>query len=84
MADLEDELLVDLSLGELQALAEGILAPTTQAQLEALLNRNAEQQLSVDEDLTLDRLLSQIDQFNILKTRARQALIQMNRGSAVA
>jgi hypothetical protein len=75
MADLEDELLVGLSLNELQALAEGILAPTAQAQLETFLNRNAEQQLSVDENLTLDRRLSQVNQLNVLKTRARYTLI---------
>jgi hypothetical protein len=84
MTDLEDELLVGLSLEELQALAEGMLAPTAQLQLEALLTRNAEQRLSVDEDATLDRLLSQIDQLNILKTRARYTLMQMNIASAIA
>jgi hypothetical protein len=76
MTDSKDELLVGLSLEELQALAEGILAPTAQSQLEALLTRNAEQRLSVDENATLDRLLSQIDQLNILKTRARYTLSQ--------
>jgi hypothetical protein len=40
MADLDDELLVGLSLDELRALAEGILTPTAQAQLKALLTRN--------------------------------------------
>jgi hypothetical protein len=57
MTDLGDELLAGLNLDELQALTGGILAPTAQAQLETLLNRNAEQQLSVDENLTLERLL---------------------------
>jgi hypothetical protein len=84
MTDSDDELLVSLSLEELQALAEGMLAPTAQSQLDALLARNAEQQLSVAENATLDRLLSQIDQLNILKTRARYTLMQMNRASAVA
>jgi hypothetical protein len=74
MIDSEDELLVGLSLEELQALAEGLLAPTAQSQLDALLTRNAEQRLSTDEDATLDRLLSQIDQLNILKARARNTL----------
>jgi hypothetical protein len=83
MADLEDELLVGLSLDELQALAEGILAPTAQAQLGTFLNRNAEQQLSVDENLTLDRRLSQVDQVNVLKTRTRYTLMQMNTASVV-
>jgi hypothetical protein len=57
MADLEDELLVGLSLDELQALAGGILTPTAQAQLETLLNRDAEQKLSEDDNAILDRLL---------------------------
>ncbi len=74
MADLEDELLIGSSFEKLQALAEGMLAPTAQSQLETLLNRNAEQQLSEDEDVALDRLLSQVDQLNILKTRARYTL----------
>jgi hypothetical protein len=76
MADLDDELLVGLNLDELQALAGGILAPTAQDQLETLLNRNAEQQLSVDENLTFDRLLSQIDQLNVFKTRTRYTFSQ--------
>jgi hypothetical protein len=57
MADLEHELLIGLSLDKLQALAEGILAPTAQAQLKTMLNRNAEQKLSEDDNATLDRLL---------------------------
>lgn len=84
MTDSEDEVLVGLSLEELQALAAGMLAPTAQSQLSALLSRNAEHELFVDENATLDRLLSQIDQLNILKTRARYTLMQMNRASAVA
>jgi hypothetical protein len=83
MADLKDELLVGLSLEELQALAEGMLVPVAQSQLTDLLSRNAEHQLSTDENDTLERLLSQIDQLNILKARARYTLQQMDRASAV-
>ena len=63
-----------LSLDELQALADSMLAPTAQAQLNELLARNADNQLSADETEVLDRLLTQVDQLNILKTRARYTL----------
>jgi hypothetical protein len=74
MADLDSELLIGLSLEELQALAEGILAPTLQTQLEGLLEQGAERPLSANEAATLDRMLLQIDQLNILKTRAKYTL----------
>jgi hypothetical protein len=84
MADLDPDLLIGLSLEELQALAEGLLAPMLQVQLEELLLKGAEQQLSLDEEAKLDRILLQIDQLNILKTRARYTLNQLSRASAVA
>jgi hypothetical protein len=84
MADLDPDLLIGLSLEELQALAEGLLAPRVQVQLEELLLNGAEQQLSFDEEAKLDRILLQIDQLNILKTRARYTLNQLSRASAVA
>jgi hypothetical protein len=84
MADLDPDLLIGLSLEELQALAEGLLAPRVQVQLEALLLKGAEQRLSFDEEAKLDRILLQIDQLNILKTRARHTLSQLSRASAVA
>jgi hypothetical protein len=71
MANLDPEFLTGLSLEELQALAEGLLAPTMQVQLEDLLVQGSERELSPDEEVTLDRMLSQIDQLNLLKTRAR-------------
>jgi hypothetical protein len=70
MADLDSELLTSSSLEELQALAEGILAPTLQTQLEGLLEQGTEHPLSPHEEATLDRILMQVDQLNILKTRA--------------
>ncbi|MBD2778052.1 hypothetical protein [Iningainema tapete] len=74
-ASVEDaELLTGLSLDELQALAESMLSLKAQAQLDDLLARNAENQLSVDETATLDSLLAQVDQLNILKTKARYIL----------
>lgn len=73
----DEELLTDLSLDELQVLANSVLALPIQAQLDELLARNAEAQLSADEAATLDRLLNQVDQLNILKTRARYTLHQL-------
>jgi hypothetical protein len=84
MANLDSELLTSLSLEELQALAEGLLAPTLQTQLEGLLGQGAEHPLSAEEEATLDRILSQVDQLNILKTRARYTLNHLSRASAVA
>ncbi|MGK7875075.1 MAG: hypothetical protein AB4426_17785 [Xenococcaceae cyanobacterium] len=74
---LDSECLIGLSRDELQALAEGMLAPATQIHLDELLARNAESQLSEDEIADLDRLLAQVDQLTILKTRARYTLSQL-------
>lgn len=70
----DPDVFVDLSTGELHALAESTLAPTAQTQLDKLLAQHSENQLSADEIATLDRLLAQVDQLNILKTRARYTL----------
>ena len=70
------ELLVGLSDDELQALADSILAPSAQARLDDLVERNAENQLTADEQDELDRLLARVDQLTILKTRARYTLRQ--------
>ena len=78
----DEELLTGLSLDELEALATSQLAPTEQAQLGELLTQNAEGQLSVDATATLDRLLTQVDNLNILKTRARYTLQQLHGVSA--
>ncbi|NMG20738.1 hypothetical protein [Brasilonema bromeliae] len=78
------EILTGLSLDELQALAESMLSPKAQVQLDDLLARNAENQLSADETITLERLLEQVDQLNILKTRARYTLNKLEGTSGVA
>jgi hypothetical protein len=83
MADLDSELLTSLSLEELQALAEGLLVPTLQVQLQGLLEQGTEHPLLPDEEATLDRMLLQIDQLNILKTRAKYTLNHLSRASAV-
>ncbi|MGB8698839.1 MAG: hypothetical protein WCD18_05425 [Thermosynechococcaceae cyanobacterium] len=82
LPDLDEDYLVGLSVEELQALSAGMLAPAAQIQLDSLLARNTEGQLSADEDAILERLLSQIDHLNILKTRARYTLNHLNRASA--
>lgn len=70
----DPELLTNLSLEELVALAESTLSPASQAELDDLLVRNAASQL-VDAELTqLDQLLQRVDHLNILKTRSRYTL----------
>jgi hypothetical protein len=73
----DEELLAGLSLEELQALANSQLASTEQTQLGELLIQNAEGQLSADATATLNRLLTQVDNLNILKTRAKYTLQQL-------
>ena len=75
------EILIGLSEGELEALAEGTLAPATQARLEKLLARNALKQLSGAEKSELSRLLERVDQLTILKTRARYTLERQRAGA---
>ena len=71
---IDEECLIGLSQDELQALADCMLAPAAQNQLNDMLVRNAESQFSTDEIANLDRLLAQVDQLTILKTRARYTL----------
>lgn len=78
----DEELLTGLSLEELEALSTSQLASTEQTQLGELLTQNAEGQLSADATTTLDRLLTQVDNLNILKTRARYTLQQLYGASA--
>jgi hypothetical protein len=80
----DTELLIGLSLDELPALAETSLSPKSQIELDKLLMKNAENQLSNEESQTLDKLLIQVDQLNILKTRARYTLNQFQEKHKVA
>jgi hypothetical protein len=77
----DSELLVGLSVEELEALADSLLAPAAQAQLDDLLARQKEKLLSADEERQLDSLLRRIDQLTILKTRARDTLNQERRAA---
>ena len=72
----DSEVLVGLSDDELEALADSMLAPSAQARLDELLNRNAANQIAADEQAELDCLLARVDQLTILKTRARCTLRQ--------
>lgn len=78
----DEELLPGLTLEELQALANSQLALTEQTQLGDLLAQNVEGQLSADAASILDRLLVQVDNLNILRTRARYTLQQLYGSSA--
>ena len=76
MMNNESEFLVGMSDDELEALADGKLAPSAQARLDELLVRNGRSQLTADEQSELDGLLARVDQLTILKTRARYTLRQ--------
>jgi hypothetical protein len=71
------DMLTSLSIGELEALAEGLLTPARQARLDELLAKNSEAAISNDERAELDRLLELADQLTLLKTRARYTLSQL-------
>lgn len=73
---IDPELLMDMSQSELEALANSRLTPDAQARLDALLNEQQQRPLSQEETEEMDRLLAQIDQLTILKTRARYTLAQ--------
>ena len=72
--NLDDERLKNLSIEELEALANSILMTKNQMRLNDLLDKNANNQITIEEQITLDNLLNQIDYLNILKTRAKYTL----------
>lgn len=74
----DPECLLNLSVAELEALAQSKLAPAKQENLSALLEKNKESQLSSEENTMLDILLEQVDNLTILKTRARYTLEHLN------
>jgi hypothetical protein len=78
----DSEVLLGMSIGELEALAEGMLAPSLQARLDELIARGKERPLSTEETVDLDRLLAQVDQLTLVKTRARYTLRQQHAGAA--
>ena len=70
------ELLTELSVEELEALADSQLSPTAQARLDDLLASRNEQPLSAQDEADMVSLLQRTDQLTILKTRARYTLSQ--------
>lgn len=68
------EVLPNVSVAGLKALASGKLAPEAQSQLSELLARNADGNLSEQETKQLDSLIEQIDELNLLKARAEFTL----------
>ena len=74
--DNSSELLRGLSVEELEALADCLLAPSAQTRLNDLLARRSEESLPADEETELNRLLQKTDQLTLLKTRARYTLTQ--------
>ncbi len=56
----DPEMLVGLSVGELEVLSDSLLAPSAQVRLDELLARNAQHQLGASDVAELDRLLSPI------------------------
>ena len=70
----DPEYILGLSYQELQALSQCKLASVNQQQLDDLLDRQAQNLLSVEELKHLDQLLLQIDNLTLLKTRARYTL----------
>lgn len=73
---IDPELLMDMNQSELEALANSRLAPDAQARLDELLKEQQQHPLSQEKTEEMDRLLAQIDQLTILKTRARYTLAQ--------
>ena len=78
----DTEVLTGLSDGELEALAESLLAPSAQARMDELLARNSDGKLAPNERAELDRLLERVDQLTVLKTRARYILHHQQAGAA--
>jgi hypothetical protein len=70
----DSELLNGVSADELEALAAGVLVPSTQARLDDLLTNSKENRISPAEQQELDHLLHQVDLLNLLKARARYTI----------
>jgi hypothetical protein len=83
-SNFDAECLDSLNMDELQALAQSQLATVSQTRLHELLAQNSESQLSTDEVAELDRLIAQVDQLTILKTRARYTLQRLHELATVA
>ena len=80
----DPEILLGLSSGELEALAEGMLAPVMQTRLDELIAQGKERRLSSQETAEIDRLLARVDQLTLVTTRARYTLQNQQAGSSPA
>jgi hypothetical protein len=78
----DPDVLCGLSEGELEALADGLLAPSVQLHLDELIARSKEGRLSATDEAELDSLLARVDQLTLLKTRARYTLQRQQAGVA--
>lgn len=74
------EPLSGMSIAELSALAEAVVAPGNQANLQALLEKNRLGALDPEEEAALDELLAQVDQVGLLKARAQYTLCRCRPG----
>jgi len=74
----DPDLLMGISQAELEALATSQLASVAQSRLAELLAQQKDGKLTTNESEELDKLLAQIDQLTILKTRARYTLSQLS------
>jgi len=73
----DPDMLYGLSEGELEALADGRLAPSLQLRLDELIGRAKEVRFSGADEAELDSLLTRVDQRTLLKTRARYTLFSV-------
>jgi len=73
-----------MSEAELHALANAVLAPDHQKELDDLLRKNREGELTETEEYRLDTLLAEADQIALLKARALYTLVQHQKASQEA
>jgi hypothetical protein len=70
------EILTGMSIGELEALANAILAPSRQQRLHSLLRKSKTKTLSEKESKELDGLLEESDRIALLKAKAQYTLLK--------
>ena len=70
----DPDILADLTISEVEALAQSSLSPQRQDRLNELLTRQEDASLTEKEEEELDHLLEQVDQLNILRARAMLTL----------
>lgn len=67
--------LLGMSESELEALADAVVAPERQQQIEDLLAFNREGAMTAEQGVTLDNLIDEVDQVALLKARALYTLL---------